>query len=1092
MESSQLRKNQIITASFPVVGITTEATEIDVVKQILSGIPAQSGMAYLIMENLDATQHSNLTQQLAPYCSIPIFEIVNKIELQPDHLYVVPEKNFLILDNGTLQLKSAIRGSRINNCLDIFYNALAQKYESYAIGLLACWSPVDGAAGLKNIREQGGAAVSAVTKTGFEFNRANAEFIDYFTTPAETALKLLEIKQSYLVNRAYEDQEFTQYHDEFLHAIIDLIYLKTGTNFHLYKKQTIRRRIAKRMVITRQENTERYLSLLENKKEEQDLLFNDILIPVTYFFRDVLFFDNLPKLIFPALLESMTGKELRIWSAGCSTGEEAYSLAICINEYLQLTNNCNISVKVFASDLSEKSINKARLGIYTQQDLKNISEERLNKYFIKKENGYHISKLIRDTCIFAIHDLTKDFPFSKIDFITCRNVLIYFDTELQNQVLSSFHYALRDQGFLFLGKSESAVQVEELFSTIDRQGKIYVRKNADTHRGTNITGFPGKKSTKQIEEIASKVTNYKKIAADTLLEQYSPAAVVVNDDFEIVHFHGDTSSFLQPSAGKPSFNIINMVPHEVRFSLRNAILKARNEKKTIEGDFITVKNQSFLTSFETVYLPSNTELLLVIFYRKPIPGTTLTAKSGNLKGVKETENELYKLQNDFKHLTEEQQIYFEELHATNEELSRRTEELQFINEQLETSVEELLSNNEELSCTNDELQNHRKQLASMRNFYESIVKTIREPLLIIDQNFIVHSANPAFYGYFNTQEERTEGLSIFEIGNSIWNTLAFKEDVLKKVSRNKPVENLKIEFNGAGGVKKIMLINAAIITESIPEGLILIALEDITDLEHINQTLHTKNGELHNRSKQLESFTSVAAQQLLEPVRKIYMFGKKIIDDEPGLSESAQHNVKRLLNSAVNMNKLIEDLVSYSKINFSEKRFKKTDLNVLLKKALNDLKKVINDHNAVITIDPLPQLNIVASQFHMLFIHLISNAIKFAQQNSVPQIKIGIHHPNLEEFIPLGADPETQYIILTVRDNGIGFKKDFENQIFDPFYKLQSNDQYYGSGLGLTLVQTIISNHKGFVKASSELGKGTTLYLYLPLQQSLAENYHQN
>lgn len=1091
METAEFKKNQLTNPSFPVVGIATDASQIDVVKQILSQIPANSGMAFLVMENLDAQQHANLTQQLTAYTNIPVLEIVNTIELEPNHVYIVPEKNFLTLENGTLKLLPAIRGSRINNCLDIFYNALAQKYESYAIGLLACWSPIDGAAGLKNIREQGGAAVSAVTKTGFEHNKANAEFIDYFTIPAETAVKLTEIQESYLTNRAYEDKELTEDQDEFLQAIIDLVYLKSGTNFHLYKKQTIRRRIAKRMVITRQENTEAYLKLLQSKITEQSLLFNDILIHVTYFFRDAPFFDSLSKLVFPALVESMTAKELRIWSAGCSTGEEAYSLAICIDEFLQMTNNSDITFKIFASDLSEKCIDKARLGIYTQQDLKNISEERLGKYFTKRESGYHISKLIRDTCVFAVHDLTKDFPFSKIDLITCRNVLIYFDTELQNQVLSAFHYALRDQGVLFLGKSESALRMEELFATIDRQGKIYIRKNADPLAASDITGFAGNKSIKQIEEIATVATNYKKIAADTLLEQYSPAAVLVNDDFEIVHFHGDTSSFLQPSAGKPSFNIINMVPHEVRFGLRNAILKARNEKRTVEGDFITVKNQPFLTSFEVVYLPSNTELLLIIFCRKPIPGSA-GGKTGIHQEGKETEKELFQLQNDFKHLTEEQQIYFEELHATNEELSRRTEELQFMNEELETSVEELLSNNEELSCTNDELQNHRRQLASMRNFYESIVKTIREPLLIIDHNFIVHSANPAFYNYFNTQEQRTEGISIFEIGNSTWNTPEFKENVLKKISRNESVENLKIEFNGTGSVKKVMLINAAPVTDSIPEGLILIALEDITDLEYTNQALQAKNSELQSRSKQLESFTTVAAQQLLEPVRKIYMFGKKIIDEESELSESAQYNAKRLLNSAVNMNKLIEDLVTYSKINFSEKRFKKTDLNLLLKKAVNDLKKVINENNAVITVDPLPELNVVASQFHMLFIHLISNAIKFAQQNSIPQIKISLHEPGEEEFSPLGADPETQYIVLSVSDNGIGFKKDFEDQIFDPFYKLQSNDQHYGSGLGLTLVQTIVSNHKGFIKASSEPGKGTTLYLYLPLHKLIVEDFQQN
>lgn len=1091
MQTAESEKNQASLSPFPVIGIATEASEINVVKQILSAIPANSGMAFVVMENLESGQHPDLTQKLAEHIEMPVFEIVNTVELQPDRVYVIPEKNFLILENGSLRLKPAIRGSRINNCLDIFYNSLAQKYESYAVGLLACWSPADGAAGLKNIREQGGASVSAVTRTGFQHNKANAEYIDYFTDPKDTAAKLLQIMESYLNNRAYEESEASPEQDETFLEIISLVSSRFGTDFSRYKKQTLRRRIAKRMVVTRQENTARYLELLKSRTTEQDLLFNDILIPVTYFFRDQLFFDDLTKTVFPSLVDSMTGKELRIWSAGCSTGEEAYSIAICLDEYLKQTSNSDISIKIFASDLSEKCIDKARIGIYTQQDVKNISPERLAKYFTKKENGYHVSKLIRDTCVFAAHDLSKDFPFSKIDFITCRNVLIYFDADLQNQILSSFHYALRDQGFLFLGKSESAGHLQQLFETVERQGKIYQCKKADSRFAADLSDFASHKSIRQIDQAATPVTNYRKIAAETLLEQYSPAAVVINEDFEIVHFHGNTSAFLQPSAGKPSFNIINMVPHEVRFSLRNAIIKARNDKRNTIGNPIKAENQESCTSFEVVYLPSNLELLLVIFHRKTL-SSAWKSKPDNTTGGKETEKQLFQLQSDFKHLTEEQQIYFEELHTTNEELRKKTEELQYINEELETSVEELLSNNEELSCTNDELQNHRRQLNSMRNFYESIVKTMREPLLIIDHNFIIHSANPAFYSYFKTTEERTEGISIFETGNATWNTVEFKELVLKKISREQTVENVKIQFSENLTTKKTILINAAPIRESIPEGLILIALEDITDLEKSTQELKTKNDELVRRSRQLESFTAVAGEHLLEPVRKMYMFGKKIIDDEPELSASSKHNVKRLLHCAGNMNQLIEDLVTYSKINFTEKRFKKTDLNLVVKKALFDLKKPIAEHKAVITVEPLPIMKISATQFHLLFVNVISNALKFSQPDTLPHIRIGHLHPQQEELDRPDSDSEIEYVVLSISDNGIGFTKDFENLIFDPFFRLHSNDQQYGSGLGLTVVQTIVLNHNGFVKALSDPGKGTTLYLWLPMDLSYAELYMQD
>lgn len=1088
METAAPEKNQMNLTPFPVVGIACEASEINALKQILSGIAPNSGMAYLVMENLESRQHADLTGQLADIVKMPVYEIVNTVEVKPDRIYVIPEGNFLILENGILKLKPAIRGSRTNNCLDIFYNALAQKYQSYAIGLLVCWSPVDGAAGLKNIREQGGASVSAVTKTGFELNQANGEFIDYFTAPEQTAAKLQQIRESYLINRAYGEKEASAEQNEFLKQIIDLVAARSGADFHHYKEQTIRRRIAKRMVITRQESAESYLILLKSKTTEQDLLFNDILIPVTYFFRDQLFFDSLPKVVFPSLIDSLTGKEVRMWSAGCSTGEEACSLAISLTEYLQHTNNSGITIKIFASDLSQKCIEKARLGLYTHQDVKNISAEILAKYFTKKQNGYHICKSIRDSCVFAVHDLTKDFPFSKIDFITCRNVLIYFNADLQKKVLSSFHYALRDQGFLFLGKSESAARAEQLFTAVERQGKIYRRRKAEFHFNSEIPGYTAQKAISTVDGPSNTITNYKKIATDTLLEHYSPAAVVINEDFEIVHFHGDTSTFLQPSAGKPSFNIINMVSPEIRFSLKNAILKARNDKRNCIGGPVMIKNQAQSTSFEVVYLPSSIELLLIIFHRKPISGEK-AAEIDPALGQKEMEKQLFQLQNDFKFLTEEQQVYFEELRTSNEELLNRTEELQNLNEELQTSLDELHSNNEELSCTNDELENHRKQLHSMRNFYESIVKTIREPLLIIDHNFIIHSANLSFYSYFKTREELIEGNSLPELGNAPWNTAEFQELVLKKISRNQTVVNARIEFSENPSAKKVMIINAAPITDSIPEGLILIALEDITDLEKSNADLQLKNNELLKRSTQLEYFTASAGEQLLEPIRKMYMFGKKIMDQDPELSTSSKHNVRRLLHSAINTNQLIEDLVTYSKLNFAEKRFKNADLNVIIKKALNDLKKIITEHKAVITVDPLPPMKIIASQFHLLFVNIISNAIKFARQDTAPHIKIGMHYPDQEMFDTLNADSKTDYLILSISDNGIGFKKDFENRVFDPFFRLQSNDQQYGSGLGLALVQTIISNHNGFVRASSEPGKGTILYLGLPVEKSLADSY---
>ncbi len=1070
-----MKTNELINqtnSNFQVTAIGSSSADIDVLKKIISDLPLDSGRAYIIFENFSTAQTPNLADVLAAKTKIPVTEIVHHINVESNRIYVIPVNNFLIYEDGILQLKPLIRSSKTNNGFDIFFETVGSTFKSYSIGLILTWSPFDGSTGLKKLKEAGGSTIGVLSKKGFIQNAITSEYIDYFTPPDDIADKLLQIHERNLLTHSYGEKESTPDEKELLHQIIEILFLRTGTDFQHYKHTTLRRRIAKRMVVTKQETFEKYLILLRINTKEQDFLFDDLLISVTYFFRDQEVFDNLCQSIFPSLIENLTNSTLRCWSAGCSTGEEAYSLAICIHEYLEEINRNDIKVQIIASDLSEKCISKARLATYTAQDIKNISEKRLEKYFTKRDNSFHVNKVIRDMCVFAIHDLTKDAPFAKIDFVSCRNVLIYFDTDLQNQVLASFHYALRDKGFLFLGKPEWTQHVPHLFTTVNNLNRIYTRKTVEQFLPKKITRTDY--NTSKINESSDPETNYRKIASDILLENYSPAAVIINEDLEIVHFHGDTSPFLQPAPGKPSFNILNMVREEWVFELRNNILKARNEKKNFSGEFTALTKQPFVTSFEIIYLPAYTDILLIILCKKNIASADSSSHHSP-----EMEKELLQLRGDFKRLTEEQQIYFEELQTTNEELVSSNEEMLQINQQLEHAAQELQSNNQELSCLNDELQNRREELASMHNFYESIVNTIKEPLLIIDKNFIIKSANPAFYNYFKTTEEQTEGHPIFDIGNSHWDIPAFRASVLKKVSSNEVVENFKIQFNFDIHGKKIMLVNAAPIVNAVPDGMILIALEDITDLEESHESLKNKNQELHNYNQQLESFTIAASDHLLEPIRKIYMFGKKVLDAEKELTETGKHNLNRLLSSAVNMNQLLEDLIDYSKINFGRKEFKKTDLNIVLKKVLSDLKSSIGKQKAEIEFNTLPSLLIIPSQMQQLLAHLISNAIKYAKQESSPKIKIGVAEVYPDELIDFGGDHEKQYIKLFISDNGIGFSKNYETLIFNPFYKLH-NEGHYGSGLGLTLVQKIVYNHKGFIKISSEPNRGTNVYIYLP------------
>ena len=1081
------------TQNFPVVGIGASAGGLDAFKKLIAEIAPDSGMAYVIIQHLSPDYSSNLPEILSQHTQLPVQEIINDIQLVPDNIYIIPENNHLIAEDGVLKLHKRSRNETRNSSIDIFFESLAQVHKTFAIGVVLSGTAFDGTIGLKKIKEAGGVTIvqdpETATFKGMPQSAIESDVADYVLAPENIASQLLEIQKSYIINHAYTEKEHvSKEEEEIIQRIINLIFLKTGNDFRHYKKPTIRRRIARRMVTVRRENLEDYFNYLRNDKTEQELLFNDFLIPVTYFFRDQKSFENLSETIFPLLIQNITNNNLRIWVAGCATGEEAYSLAICLHEYLSLNNLKDIKVQIFASDISEKCITKARAAMYSFQDVQNVSEERLRNYFIKRDGHYHIQKVIREMCVFAVHNFIKDPPFAKIDLVSCRNVLIYFNPFLQNKVLGSFNYSLKDKGILFLGKSETVANSQDLFENIGKAEKIYVRKFTPgryvpepfTPVQTNIENKIHTSRTKAVSE-----TDYKKIVSDILFSQYTPASVIINEHQEIVHFHGDTSPFLLPSPGKPNFNILKMAREGISFELRNALLKVNNEKINISKDNIHVNKLPYLVSFEILTLENDDNHLMILFYKKPLPEENpekkLNEKNFDQQRIDELEKELSQLREDIKRVTEEQQTAFEELQTTNEELLSTAEELQALNEELQTSTEELQSNNEELLCVNDELMDRQEQLISLRNYSESIIKTIREPLLIIDKDFIVKSANPSFYKYFKTSENEIEGYSFFEIGNCQWNIPEFKEQILKLINNHVTIEDFKVETICANIGKKIMMVNARPILNAKPDGMILLALEDITDLVKSNELLTIKNSELQRYNDQLETFTTAASHDLQEPLRKIHMFSRRIFENEKNVSESGKHDLERVQCLISSMSQLISDLINYSRVNFPTKEYKKTDMNILLKKTINELKDTITEKNVFISVAPFPQLKIIPHQIQQLFINLILNSIKYTQEGITPNIKIETQQPSSEEIIKIGGNLEINYVKICVTDNGIGFSKKYETRIFDPFYRLHNKVDYEGSGLGLTLAKKIVDNHNGFINAISEIGLGTTICIYLPL-----------
>ena len=385
-------------------------------------------------------------------------------------------------------------------------------------------------------------------------------------------------------------------------------------------------------------------------------------------------------------------------------------------------------------------------------------------------------------------------------------------------------------------------------------------------------------------------------------------------------------------------------------------------------------------------------------------------------------------------------------------------------------------------CVNDELMDRQDQLISARNYAQSIVNTMREPLIVIDKDSMIKSANPAFYKYFQTTESQTEGHAFFEIGDCQWDIPEFKDLILKILAEKTAIVDYKVDVVCPVIGKKTMMINANPIVDSKPEGMILLTLEDITELAAANEQLMSKNKELQKNNEQLQIFSAAASHDLQEPLRKIQMFSRRILDKAKNLDESSIYNLERIVFSASNMSQLIADLINFTRINFTNKEFKKTDLNLLLKKTLNNTKETIEEKNAVISVSPLPELTVVPYQMQQLFTNLLTNSIKYSKDGTVPEIKIETAEPSNEEIAEFAENTDIHYVKICVSDNGIGFSKDYETRIFNPFYILHSQNEYSGSGLGLTLVKKIVDNHHGYIKASSRINKGTQMFIYLPLQ----------
>lgn len=781
---------------FLVVAIGASAGGLEAFTELLRSLPVDTGMAFILIQHLDPKHRSILSELIAKETKMPALEVTNGLHLQPNHVYVIPPNANMTLSDHTLRLEKRQENTGVNMPIDHFMRSLAQMQGKRSIGVLLSGSGTDGTLGMAEIQANGGVTFAQDAESAkfrdMPRSAVQANCVDYVLAPRNIAKELARISHHpYVETDAHaEAAELGSNGSRSLNSIFQLLRKSAGVDFTHYRKTTILRRIQRRMVVHKLDHIEDYVRYVHSNPAEIALLYKDMLINVTSFFRNSAVFDALKTQVFPVLVKNREPETpVRIWTPGCASGEETYSVAIALLERLG-EKAPQFPIQLFGTDLSEPSIIRARSGVYPENIQVDVSAERLQRFFTKVEGGYRISKTIRDMCIFAQHNILNDPPFSQIDLICCRNLFIYLEPELQHRVLALFHYSLRPNGYLVMGTSEGVGSSTDLFSTQDRVNKIFAKKPANPRALATFSVNPRVDQTsgglpaaaRRAMDSPSSYLEMQREFDRRLLSQYSPAAVFVTEDLEIVHTRGDVSEFLALSPGRPSLSLLKMAPEGMLLDLRNAITRAKKDLRPVRRENVRIKkfglghrspeNRAHLINFEVVpvRLTPGKQLYLMILFEeaRSEPRLEDSVRPLNAKQRQAIQDRSAKLEQDLaatkeylQSVIESQEATNEELQSANEEILSSNEELQSTNEELETAKEELQSANEELATVNDELRSRNSEIVQVNNDLTTLLYGIDLAVVLVGGDLTLRRFTPA--------AEKLLGLIPADVGRPVLN-----------------------------------------------------------------------------------------------------------------------------------------------------------------------------------------------------------------------------------------------------------------------------------------------------------------------------------
>jgi len=823
----------------PIVGIGASAGGLEAFTELLKHLPLDTGMGFVLVQHLDPQHESALTQILTRVTSLPVREVTDNLRVEVNHVYVIPPNTNLSITQRVLKLQPRPQTRTPHRSIDFFFESLAEDQRERAIGVILSGTATDGTLGLEAIKAEGGITIAQDDSARYDSmprSAVAAGCVDFVLSPEHIAKELARIaKHPYVAGQppeppiaAEDDRAAATEHEDDATAlppgghgtprtgarqaraeaeaaggqagdnsykkILLLLRNHCGVDFSLYKSTTIQRRATRRVVLNRQNTLEDYAEFLRGNAKELDALYSDVLISVTSFFRNPEAFDVLKSKVFPKLLQQRGDEPIRVWVLGCSTGQEAYSIAMAFMESADQAPRMR-KLQVFATDLNDALLEKARHGLYAKSLAQDVSPERLRRFFVEEQGGYRITKPLREMVVFARQNLISDPPFSRMDLISCRNLLIYLEPSLQKKALPTFHYALKPEGYLLLGASESIGSFTDLFESADKKHKIYSKKAAPTHTFQLPVKTPrgAEPSPGQVRNAGTAVAmgigqgqqedgfrtelNAQREADRVSVNQFAPPGVLINEELQILQFRGPTSAYLEPPIGKATFDVIKMAREGLMLPLRAAINKAKIENTTTREENLRVyQNGSIRTvNLEVIPLKNLRERCFLILFEDaekvkrstasepPQPAELpsegrpdVSAASQESLRLAELEFELRETRDYLQSIQEQHEAGNEELQASNEEVQSANEELQSINEELETSKEELESANEELSTVNEEMAYRNAELSHLNSDLVNIQTSAHLAIVLLRRDLTIRR--------FSAQAEKQFNLVATDIG----------------------------------------------------------------------------------------------------------------------------------------------------------------------------------------------------------------------------------------------------------------------------------------------------------------------------------------